>query len=325
MLLLSQLTIQFKEISVYSYAVDILLSFYLLKSITRRKRMPQDEKKTPVQHTEEKKHQYHPQFANSLYLELRENKNDLEFNEEYVLNTGPLSIDLLIIKKNNNAVIKSGLGALFKKENIWEYKSPGDKLNYKTFNKGLAYLHLYIATSPDNLGIMDVTVTFLRHSKPIQLFKKLSELGYQVTEFEPGIYHIKMHGQPDIQIIVSKELDDRYEWVKALNDNISHDKIISLISDGKKLEETDQDYASKILEFVLEINENRFEEENKMGIITELFEAEKKIRLKDEQLQSKDAEIASVKKELESQKEETANLKKRIKQLEKKLSSVAML
>ena len=91
------------------------------------------------------------------------------------------------------------------------------------------------------------------------------------------------------------------------------------------MEEIDQDYASKILEFVLEINKNSFEEENKMGIITELFEAEKKIRLKDEQLQSKDAEIASVKKELESQKEETANLKKQIKQLEKKLSSVAML
>ena len=280
--------------------------------------MPQDDKKTSVQHPEEKKHQYHPQFANSLHLELRENKNDLEFNEEYVLNTGPLSIDLLIIKKNNDAVIKSGLGALFKKENIWEYKSPGDKLNYKTFNKGLAYLHLYIATSTDNLSISDITVTFLRHTKPVRLFKKLEESGYQITAFEPGIYHIKMPGQPDIQIIVSKELNDRYEWIKALNDNVSHDVIEMLISDGKKLEEADQDYASKILEFVLEINENSFEEENKMGIITELFEAEKQIRLKDE-------ELASVKKELESQKEEASNLKKRIEQLEKKLSSVAML
>ena len=280
--------------------------------------MPQDDKKTSVQHPEEKKHQYHPQFANSLHLELRENKNDLEFNEEYVLNTGPLSIDLLIIKKSNDAVIKSGLGALFKKENIWEYKSPGDKLNYKTFNKGLAYLHLYIATSTDNLSISDITVTFLRHTKPVRLFKKLEESGYQITAFEPGIYHIKMPGQPDIQIIVSKELNDRYEWIKALNDNVSHDVIKMLISDGKKLEEADQDYASKILEFVLEINENSFEEENKMGIITELFEAEKQIKLKDE-------ELASTKKELETQKEEVSNLKKRIEQLEKKLNSVAIL
>ena len=152
--------------------------------------------------------------------------------------------------------------------------------------------------------------------------------------------------QPDIQIIVSKELNDRYEWIKALNDNVSHDVIKMLISDGKKLEEADQDYASKILEFVLEINENSFEEENKMGVFTELYNAEKQIRLKDEQLQTqnerlqtqneqlqtqneqlqlKDAEIASTKKELETQKEEVSNLKKRIEQLEKKLSSIAML
>ena len=300
--------------------------------------MPQDDKKTSVQHPEEKKHQYHPQFANSLHLELRENKNDLEFNEEYVLNTGPLSIDLLIIKKNNDAVIKSGLGALFKKENIWEYKSPRDKLNYKTFNKGLAYLHLYIATSTDNLNISDVTVTFLRHTKPVRLFKKLDELGYQITEFEPGIYHIKMSGQPDIQIIVSKELDDRYEWIKSLNDNVSHDKIKELISDKNRLEEPDKDYASKILDFVFEINKNNLEEDDKMGVFTELYNAEKQIRLKDEQLQTqnerlqtqneqlqlKDAEIASTKKELETQKEEVSKLKKRIEQLEK-MCRTAML
>ena len=47
-------------------------SFCLLKSITRRKRM-------------------------------RENKDDLYFDEEFILNTGPLRIDLLIIKKNENA------------------------------------------------------------------------------------------------------------------------------------------------------------------------------------------------------------------------------
>ena len=280
--------------------------------------MPQDDQKTSVQHPEGKKHQYHPQFANSLHLELRENKNDLEFNEEYVLNTGPLLIDLLIIKKNNDAVIKSGLGALFKKENIWEYKSPGDKLNYKTFNKGLAYLHLYIAASADNLGITDVTVTFLRHTKPIRLFKNLDELGYQVTEFEPGIYHVKMSGQPDVQIIVSRELDERYEWIKSLNDNVAQDKLKELISDRNRLDVADRDYASKLLDFVLEINENNIEEDDKMGIFTELYNAEKQIKLKDE-------ELASTKKELENQKEEVSNLKKKIEQLEKKLNSIAML
>lgn len=43
--------------------------------------------------------QWHPAFISAMNLELLENKNDLVFEREYNLNTKPLEIDLLIIKK----------------------------------------------------------------------------------------------------------------------------------------------------------------------------------------------------------------------------------
>lgn len=46
-----------------------------------------------------KKTQWHPAFCSAIRLELREDKEFLEYFNEYNLNTKPLQIDLLIIKK----------------------------------------------------------------------------------------------------------------------------------------------------------------------------------------------------------------------------------
>lgn len=46
-----------------------------------------------------KKTQWHPAFCSAMRLELREDKEFLEYFNEYNLNTKPLQIDLLIIKK----------------------------------------------------------------------------------------------------------------------------------------------------------------------------------------------------------------------------------
>ena len=190
-----------------------------------------------------------------MHIELRENKDDLYFDEEFILNTGPLRIDLLIIKKNENAVIKSGLGAFFKKINIWEYKNPKDSLNVKEFNKGLVYLHLYIASSSEKISLSDVTLTFLRYYKPRDLIKELEKAGYKIEEYEPGIYHLGMMGQPNIQIIVSRLLDSKYEWVKAISDKIPLSEIDRLASEVENLDRTDRKYAITVLEFVGTINE----------------------------------------------------------------------
>ena len=241
-----------------------------------------------------------------------------------------MRIDLLIIKKNENAVIKSGLGAFFKKINIWEYKNPKDSLNVKEFNKGLAYLHLYIASSSEKISLSDVTLTFLRYYKPRDLFKELEKAGYKIEEYEPGIYHLGMMGQPNIQIIVSRLLDCKYEWVKAISDKIPLSEIDRLASEVEKLDRADRKYAITVLEFVGTINE--IEEEKNMGVIRELFDAKDKIEIQEEQLKSKDEQLQLKDEQLQSKDEEIKELKKevnkfkeRFEQLEKKLGGIAML
>jgi hypothetical protein len=67
----------------------------------------------------------------------------LSFEFEYSLNTEPLRIDAVIIKKRPQAVINNPLGAIFRKVNIVEYKSPGKSLSLKDFHKTEAYGRLY--------------------------------------------------------------------------------------------------------------------------------------------------------------------------------------
>ena len=70
--------------------------------------------------------QWHPGFVAAMNLELIQNKDDLVFLKEYNLNTKPLEIDLLVIRKNPAADISNEIGRLFRGHNIMEYKSPDD-------------------------------------------------------------------------------------------------------------------------------------------------------------------------------------------------------
>lgn len=72
-------------------------------------------------------------------LELSANRKDLVYEREYNLNTKPLEIDLLVIKKEPAVQIESEIGKLFRGHNILEYKSPDDSLNIDTFYKAAAY------------------------------------------------------------------------------------------------------------------------------------------------------------------------------------------
>ena len=49
-------------------------------------------------------------------------KKELSFEEEYNLNTRPLEIDLLVIKKEPSVQIKNEIGHFFRSYNLLEYK-----------------------------------------------------------------------------------------------------------------------------------------------------------------------------------------------------------
>ena len=68
-------------------------------------------------------------FTAAVYLEFSENRDDLIYEKEYNLNTKPLEIDLLVIKKDSHVQITNEIGRLFKGHNILEYQSPEDHLD----------------------------------------------------------------------------------------------------------------------------------------------------------------------------------------------------
>ena len=90
-------------------------------------------------HKEANRISLHPGFVSAMELELKEDAEYLVFDSEHELNKEPLSIDLLIIKKNPEVTISNELGAYFKGYNILEYKSEEDGLSIDDVMKTIGY------------------------------------------------------------------------------------------------------------------------------------------------------------------------------------------
>ena len=141
----------------------------------------------------ETKIQWHSAFVSAMNLDLGSDRDDLIFEKEYNLNTKPLEIDLLVIKKAGFVQIASEIGKLFKGHNIMEYKSPEDHLDIDTFYKTLAYACLYksYGKTVDAIKAEDITISILREAKPIELFRYLEGHGCKVTKAYGGVYYVE--------------------------------------------------------------------------------------------------------------------------------------
>ena len=291
----------------------------------------------------QRKKQYHPPACASLELEFRENQEQILFRQEYALNTKPNTIDLLIVKENDVA-LKSGLGAIFKKYNICEYKSPKDSLNERIYYRTMAYTYLLAAYDRKIQSLSEITVTFIRQSKPVKLLKKFSEWGFEIIDYEPGIFYVRKLGHVDIQIIVIGSLDKKYRWITKLTDKVELDDVKDLLSEIEKLQD-ERDYlnAEAVLDMMTKLNGNKkwIKEMYSMGAFKDLFkedfekkdreiaELSEQLQSKDEQLQSKDEQLQSKDEQLQNEKNENTELRKEIAQLKKQLTEqvnkIAML
>lgn len=208
--------------------------------------------------------QWHPGFVAAMNLELCQNRNDLIFEKEYNLNTKPLEIDLLVIKKETSVHIVNEIGRFFKGHNIIEYKSPEDGLNIDTFYKLGAYASLYKAygETVDCIKADDITVSVIRESKPEKLFRYFGEHGYTVTNPNKGIYYVKDKVLFFTQIIVIKELEGKsHKWLKALSGSLKKEDIYELFDERVRMtEKADQEFADSVLEVSIEANMEIVEE-----------------------------------------------------------------
>lgn len=228
------------------------------------------------------KNQWHPAFYGALHLELAENKNDLEFTEEYILNTLPLQVDTLIIKKKRVREIKNEIGKIFRTHNLIEYKSPDDSLNFNTFLKGIAYAYLYKNKEQhiDDILLEEITLTFIRERKPIKLFKVLEKRKFLVEEYRPGIYYVSKEGFLRTQIIVTKKLSaENHKWLNSLTSRLDQKKARELVDITSNLTENDdKTYAYSVWEIITAQNEEiieRMKEDQAMNeAIARIFKPE---------------------------------------------------
>ena len=274
----------------------------------------------------ENRTKWHPAFCNIIELELMENAEGLTFNSEYNLSREPLKIDLLVIKKKQNEVIKNEIGKIFLGHNIMEYKSPDDSMNIDTFYKVLSYACLYKADTGavDEILDTDITISLVRERKPIKLLKQL-EKKYQVEQEGKGIYRVYGMLFP-MQIIVTRELEgSQHIWLKSLRFNMDITQAEELLESYDRLKEDFRIKAGVVVNLVSDINNEVFEEIVNGGermsealkrmVMPEYGELKDLIADKDAEIADKDAEIAENKKEIADKDAEIAELKRRLEKM----------
>ena len=207
----------------------------------------------------EVKIQWHSGFVAAMDLELSANRNDLIYEREYNLNTKPLEIDLLVIKKGHDVQIENEIGKIFRKFNILEYKSPVDHLNADTFYKSGAYASLYKAygETVDERKAEDITVSIVRDAKPEGLFQYFAEHGVKMERPYKGIYYILDKVLFPTQIIVSKELEEEsHGWLKALSDKLKKQQLRALLERIEGLtKKRERELADAVLEVSVRANQ----------------------------------------------------------------------
>ena len=200
--------------------------------------------------------QWHPAFCSALRLELLEDAENLEFTDEFQLTEKPLQIDCTVVKVKKNCRIKNEIGKIFRKYNIFEYKSPMDELNIDTFYKAVAYACLYkvLPNHVDEIPAEEITITLIRDRKPVKLMHELEKSGYECKKETVGIYYVSGVMFP-VQIIASSELDvDMHVQLKALTNHLEESLMRQYLLRVSAFSEREKNLADVVLQVIVNSN-----------------------------------------------------------------------
>ena len=204
--------------------------------------------------------QWHPGFYGAIELEFAENRDELTFEQEHVLNRKPLLIDMLVIKKRPGVLIKNEIGRFFRGHNLLEYKDPDDALNVKTWHKVMAYAHLYTSYAAGELEPDDVTLTLVREGKPEHLLAFFKGKGYEIRQAYKGIYQVE---GPIFrtQLVVGRELDtDLHMWLPALTRKLDKRSAERLLRNVETIrDEAGRNAADAVIHVAINANKQSFD------------------------------------------------------------------
>ena len=206
--------------------------------------------------------QWHPAFCSALRLELLEDAENLEFTDEFQLTEKPLQIDCTVVKVKRDCKIKNEIGKIFRKHNIFEYKSPMDELNIDTFYKVVAYACLYkvLPNHVNEIPAEEITITLIRDRKPVKLLGELEKSGYGYKKEAAGIYYVNGAMFP-MQIIESSELDvDMHVQLKALTNHLEESLMRQYLLQVSTFEGREKNLADIVLQVIVNSNMEKVRE-----------------------------------------------------------------
>lgn len=219
--------------------------------------------------------QWHPAFYAEIQIELKEELENLYFENEHQLGTKPKEIDILIIKKNNDIPVRKNIGRIFRKYNSIEYKSPEDSLTVNDFYKVLGYTYFYKADTimDDEIKIDELTITFVSRHFPRKLFRHLEIEGTILTKIENGIWYTT-YGTIPVQFIVTAQLSEQENfWLKNLTNDLQDKTTAKELIERYKEHKDDIHYDS-VMDIIVKANKNIFNQgdENMCNALLELVQ-----------------------------------------------------
>ena len=165
--------------------------------------------------------QWHMAFGAAFQIELMDDAENLEFIMEYQLARKPMSVDLMVIKKDAEMDVSKNIGHIFKKHNLVQYKSPEDYLSVRAFYKTYGYACFYLSDAADAILPEEVTLTYVCNRYPRRLFYYLEKRrGMKIRKYDEGIYYVE-GDQFAIQILITRELskEENY-WLHSLRNDL---------------------------------------------------------------------------------------------------------
>jgi len=180
------------------------------------------------------KTQWHPAFYDAMRAELNEYESCLSFITDRPLTAEPLKMDMLIIKKLSDVKIDKNFGRIFLRDNIIEYKAPGDSLSVNDYNKvfGYAYIYAYL----EKLDIREITVTFVASAHPDNVIAYLGQRKeITLEQASSGILYVQNEIMP-VQIITSRLLPrEENLWLTSLTDKLKGAQFEKVLEERGKL------------------------------------------------------------------------------------------
>ena len=207
----------------------------------------------------------------ALMFSIRDYRDRLIETHGVKLNSRSREIDVRIIDQLTQAKrINNAIAYFFERHNLIELKNPKEQLNIDVFWKGISYAAQYKSSGYDDTTkkagvnikpMSDITLTFLRITKPENLLSYLETHGFSLSLKFAGVYYVSGIAELKIQIVVGSELEgDEFVPLRVQKENAREEDIRKFIEMcGELREQVEKDMADTIMQLSISNNEKTYE------------------------------------------------------------------